>query len=626
MNADIRRGALAIAVLLAPANVARADDASSPSTRFSRLTEITPGNVSRLAVAWTAHTGELAGGEGPTPSRPVEGFQCRPVLAGDLLVITTPTSKVIALDPETGAERWRFDPFAGRRRTCEFPHRGVSLWEGATAAERTLFSGTCDGRLVALDPKTGSLRTDFAAGGVLDLRPGVDAREGEAYGVTSPPALYRDLVIVGARAPEATPRGPSGDVRAFDARSGRLVWTFHAVPRPNETGHDTWPADGWQRRTGVNVWSEMSVDETRGLVFLPIGSASYDFYGGDRTGANLFSSSLVALDARTGERRWHFQLVHHDLWDYDPPAQPILVDITRGGQTIPAVVQLTKMGLVFVFDRRSGEPVFGVEEREVPRSTVPGESSSPTQPFPRKPAPVVRTRAITRADLTEVTPESQKECAALFDQLTSGGLYSPSGSTTAVSFPGTMGGFTWSGGAVDVARGILFANTNELGAVHRIEPAPPGSALPYRRNSPWGEYARFWDSKRLPCQRPPWGVLHALDLANGEIVWQVPLGSAPQLEGRGIAGTGTPNIGGAIATASGLVFIAASNDARIRAHDVKAGRVLWEAPLPASGHATPLTYRSPKSGRQFVVIAAGGGGRFSSTVSDAVVAFALPRR
>jgi quinoprotein glucose dehydrogenase len=619
----ILAGAILASASLPAAPSVRASDAARPSSRFSPLTEITPDNVSRLAVAWTAHTGEFAGGQGPAPSKPVEGFQCRPVLVGESLVVTTTTSKVIALDAETGAERWRHDPFAGRGRVCDRPHRGVAVWDGTGEAERTLFSGTCDGKLVALDPKTGALRRGFAAGGVLDLRPGVEAREDEAYGVTSPPALYRDLVIVGALAPEGVPRGPAGDVRAFDARSGRLVWTFHTVPRPAELGHDTWPEDGWQRRTGVNAWAEMSVDEERGLVFLPLGSASYDFYGGDRKGANLFSSSLVALDARSGERRWHFQLVHHDLWDYDPPAQPILVDIRRGEQIVPAVVQLTKMGLVFVFDRRTGEPVFGVDERAVPQSTIKGEASWPTQPFPRKPAPLARTQAITRADLTSVTPESQKECAAMFDRLGSGGLYFPSGREPAVSFPGTMGGFTWSGGAVDPARGVLFANTNEVGAVHRVADAEPGSALPYRRESPWGEYARFWDSSRLPCQRPPWGQLHALDLATGELVWQVPLGNAPQLAERGITGTGTPNLGGAIATASGLVFIAASNDSRIRAFDASKGRVLWEAPLPASGHATPLTYRGPASGRQFLVIAAGGGGRFSTTVSDAVVAFTL---
>ena len=324
-------------------------------------------------------------------------------------------------------------------------------------------------------------------------------------------------------------------------------------------------------------------------MFLPIGSASYDFYGGDRQGANLFSSSLVALDAATGKRRWHFQLVHHDLWDYDPPAQPILVDLKREGGTVPAVVQLTKMGLVFVLDRRTGEPIFGVEEREVPPSTVAGEASWPTQPFPRKPAPLSRTQALTRADLTTVTPESQKECAALFERLSSGGLYSPSGSEPAVSFPGTMGGATWSGGAVDVSRGLLFVNTNELGAVHRLEAEPPGGALTYRRTSPWGAYARFWDKDRLPCQRPPWGLLHAVDLATGDVAWQVPLGNAPQLAERGITGTGTPNLGGAIATASGLVFIAASNDARIRAFDGARGRVCGRRPSPPA--ATPRPSR-----------------------------------
>jgi len=611
---------------LGPALAARGEEAANPSARYSPLAEITTANVSRLAEAWTAHTGEVAGGVGPVPTRPVEGFQTRPLLAGDLLLVSTTTSKVIALDAESGAERWRFDPFAERARKCESPHRGVTLWAGAGGAE-TVFSGTCDGRLLALDPKTGRLRPGFAEGGVLDLRPGADARDGEAYGVTSPPAIYRDLVIVGALAPEGVPRGPSGDVRAFDARTGKEAWRFHTVPRPGEFGHDTWPADGWERRTGANVWSQMSVDEERGLVFLPVGSASYDFYGGDRLGMNLFSSALVALDAATGRRRWHFQLVHHDLWDYDPPAQPILAEVKREGRTVPVVVQLTKMGLVFVLERTTGEPVFGVEERPVPRSALPGESAWPTQPFPKRPRPLARTTALTAADLSTVTPESQKECAALFERLRSGGLYVPSGVEAAVTFPGTMGGATWSGGAVDVARGRLFVNTNEVGAIHQMEAQKPEAPLPYLRTSPWGSaYTRFWDKDHLPCQQPPWGQLHAIDLASGEVVWQAPLGNAPTLAARGITGTGTPNLGGAIVTASGLVFIAATNDARMRAFDAAQGKVLWEAPLPASGHATPLTYRGPRSGRQFVVVAAGGGGRFSATVSDAIVAFALPAR
>lgn len=599
---------------------------ANASARFSDLPDITRENVARLAVAWTAHTGEFAGGQGPAPKRPVEGFQTRPVLAGDVLLITTTTSKVIALDAETGVQRWRFDPFAGRTRTCESPHRGVAVWEGRTgdAVVRTVFSGTCDGRLVALDAATGKTRDAFGSGGVLDLRPGADAREGEQYGVTSAPTLYRDLVITGALAPEGTPRGPAGDVRAFDVRTGREVWRFHTVPRPGEDGHDGWGRDAWQRRTGVNVWTSMSVDEARGLVFLPTGSASYDFYGGDRPGANLYANSLVALDAATGRRRWHAQLVHHDIWDYDLPAQPILVDISRNGRTIPAVVQLTKMGLVFVFDRTTGEPVFGIEERPVPKSDVPGEQTWPTQPFPIKPPPLTRVTAVTRDELTSVSPESRRECEKMFEQARLGGLYTPPGQSATIWFPGTMGGATWSGGAVDPARGLLFVNTNEVGAIGLMKPQPPGAPLAYVRASPWGAYARFWDSQQLPCQQPPWGRLHAVNLATGDIAWQVPLGNAPQLATRGITGTGTPSVGGAIATSGGLVFIAGTNDKRFRAFDSETGRVLWDAPLPASGHATPLTYRGPTSGRQFVVVAAGGGGRFSTTVSDTVVAFALP--
>lgn len=603
--------------------------APNESARASMLADITRENVGSLKTAWTYHSRDFSGGRGPEPGRAVPGVQVRPVFADGRLYITTPSSIVIALDGDTGEEIWRFDPQAGAATRCYEPHRGVALWpassNGATGAH-TVFSGTCDGRLFALDAATGKPRSSFGANGSIDLRAGADARPGEAYAMTSPPAIYRDLVIAGALAPEGVPRGPAGDVRAFDAKTGAELWRFHTVPRPAEFGHDTWPADGWQRRTGANAWSAMSVDAEQGLVFLPIGSPSYDFYGGDRPGANLFGTSLVALDAATGRRRWHAQLVHHDLWDFDPPAQPILADIRRDGRVIAAVVQVTKMGLVFVFDRTTGEPVFGVDERPVPASDVPGEVAWPTQPFPRKPKPLSRIEAVTRADLTEVTPESRRECEALFSQVKSGGLFTPAGRDLTLWFPGTMGGATWSGGAFDPSSNFLVVNTNEIGAIGRLSAAAAGASLPWTRTGLTGAYDRFWDSQQLPCQRPPWGLLHAVDLSSGEIAWQVPLGDVPVLSARGITGTGAPNLGGAIVTNTGLAFIGGSGDSRIRAFDLRSGAELWRADLPASGHATPISYRGARSGRQLIFIAAGGGGRFSKAISDAFVAFAQPSR
>lgn len=600
---------------------------TNESARFSPLTQITRENVATLVPAWTFHSKDFAGGQGPEPTGTVAGVQVRPVVVEGLVLVTTPSSLVIAVDGETGQEVWRHDPQAAASERCSAPHRGVAVWAPTPTAplhERTVLSGTCDGRLVALDAATGQPRTAFGDAGVLDLRPGVGASPTDQYTMTSPPALYGDLVIVGALVPEGVSLGPAGDIRAFDVRTGAERWRFHTVPRPGEFGHDTWPADGWQGRTGVNVWTSMSVDEARGLVFLPIGSPSYDFYGGDRHGANLFGNSLVALEAGTGRRVWHQQLVHHDLWDFDPPAQPILADVPMRGQTVPVVVQVTKMGLVFVFHRETGEPIFGIEERPVPASDLPGEVSAPTQPFPRKPLPLSRHTALTRDELTQVTPESHAECAALFDTARSGGIYTPPGRDVTVSFPGTMGGATWSGGAVHQGSSILVVNTNEIGAIANMEPTPDGSPLAFRRAGPKGAYGRFWDSQELPCQQPPWGLLHGVDLTTGEIAWQVPLGNAPALADRQITGTGTPNLGGAIVTAGGLVCIGSANDSRLRAFDVATGRELWSAALPASGHAPPVTYRGIRSGRQFVLIAAGGGGRFSRRISDAFVAFALP--
>ena len=568
---------LVITVVVAAVTVtvsSQAPPAPHESARYSPLADVTRSNVTGLVPAWTFHTGDFSGGQGPQPKGSVPGVQTRPVVSHGSLYVTTPSSIVIAIDAETGKEQWRHDPQARAAKRCYDAHRGASIWPAVDherATMRTIFSGTCDGRLIALDAATGRPRREFGNGGAIDLRAGVDAREGEAYSMTSAPAIFRDLVITGAMVPEGVPRGPVGDIRAFDVRTGREVWRFHTVPRPGEYGHETWPHDGWQRRTGANVWSAMTVDHERGLVFLPIGSASFDFYGGDRKGRNLFANSLVALDAATGTRRWHQQLVHHDIWDYDPPSPPILADIPRNGSIVPVVIQLTKTGLVFVFERVTGLPVFGLEERAVPRSEVPGEETSPTQPFPIAPAPLVRTQPVTKGELTQVTPQSREECERLFASVTSGGLYTPPGLTPTLLFPGTMGGATWSGGAVDPASSLLVVPTNEVGAIGQMVPAPEGSPLPYVRGGSLGAYGRFWDSQQLPCQAPPWGRLNAIDLRTGKIAWQVPLGNVPVLEAQGITGTGSLNLGGPVVTAGGLVFIGGATDSRIRAFDLADG-------------------------------------------------------
>jgi quinoprotein glucose dehydrogenase len=591
--------------------------------RYSPLKQINAGNVARLHRAWTYHTGEQLERISPESSARAIAFETTPLVIGNVMYLSTPANRIIALNPETGREIWKYDSQPKPHGELKHhAHRGVAYWQGGAGTPARIFFGTMDGRLIALNAATGQPTPGFGNEGAVNLRAGVaDKFPNSAYGVTSPPAIFGDLVITGAEVQERPGEGPRGDIRAWDARSGKLVWQFHSVPLPGEPGHETWDGDSWKDRSGVNAWSIMTVDTGRGMIFLPIGSPSYDFYGGDRKGRNLYGNSLVALDARNGKVIWHFQLVHHDVWDYDPPAPPALITVHRNGRDIPAVVQVTKMGLVFILDRVTGEPIFPIEEQPVPKSDVPGESTWSTQPIPVKPPPLSRS-SMTRDEVSDVTPESHRYCLELFDQLHNNGRYTPYGLKPTLVFPGTLGGATWSGVSFNPSLGYIFVNTNEGGAVGWMEEQPKDSPVRYKRTSAQGEYARFWDKNMWPCQKPPWGLLNAIDVNTGDIAWRVPLGITEALDAKGIHNTGAPNIGGSIATAGGLVFIAATNDSRFRAFDAKTGKELWTARIDGSGHATPITY-SGRNGRQYVVIAAGGGGYFGSPAADALVAFAL---
>jgi quinoprotein glucose dehydrogenase len=673
----------------------KANGGGPANIHYSALTQINRHNVAQLHVAWTYETHD---------EYPDSEIECNPIVVDGRLYATSPRMRVIALDAATGSLRWQFDPNEGRKVTGKHRNRGLTFW--ASGADRRIFL-IAGSFLYALNADTGSPIKGFGQGGQADLREGLDRPpETIAISATSPGIIYRDLLIVGSSVSEDLPAAP-GDIRAYDVRTGKLRWTFHTLPHPGEVGYDTWPKDAWKYSGGVNNWAGMSVDEKRGIVFVPTGSAAFDFYGANRAGDNLFANTLLALRADTGERVWHFQAVKHDTWDRDFPAAPSLVTVKRDGKPVDAVAQITKSGHLFLLECATGKPLFPIEYRAVPASDVDGEKLSVTQPLPTLPIPFAR-QSFSEKDATNRTPEAHRAVLDRLRQVRSNGQFTPPSLQGTVIFPGFDGGGEWGGGSFDPETGLFYVNSNEMPWILRlVERQIPNSAstarsvyrsycaschredrtgtppefpalvgigaryteseisgiirkgvgrmpafaqfsaadaltiatylatgqdgavgphvpspmdLKYRHDG----YNKFLDPDGYPAIEPPWGTLNAIDLNTGLFAWKIPFGEYPELVEKGMRNTGSENYGGSAVTAGGLLFIGATDrDRKFHAYDKATGELLWETTLPAAGNATPAIYEV--RGREFVVIAAGGG-KWGSLSGGAYVAFALPRK
>lgn len=659
---------------------------------YSSLTQINRENVKNLVVAWTFDTGETG------------GLETNPIIIGNVLYACTPRHSVIALDAETGKQLWIFDSgLQGLARS-----RGVAYW--TDGHESRILAGFRN-YLYAIDAKTGKAIPSFGENGKVDLRKGLRGDYlKQSVGMSSPGAVYKDLIIVGGQNPETYP-SPPGDIRAYDVRTGLIRWTFHTIPHPGEFGYKTWPKDAWKIAGAANNWAGMSIDTKRGIVYVPTGSAVYDFYGANRLGDDLFADSVVALNAETGKRIWHFQALHHDLWDHDFPTAPALVTLTRNGKRIDALAAPSKSGYLYILDRVTGKPIFPIVETPFPASTVPGEKASPTQPIPTLPAPFTR-QGVTEDMLTTRTPEMHEWAVKQFKSMNGGGqLVPPAVDKLTVNLPGFAGGAEWGGPAVDPTTGVIYINENDTAwLVGLTVPPPPGSpgektfqsqcsvchginragsppAIPsligiegrlsdkeiadtiqhgkgrmpsfnnlgdeqiqavvrYISKVPQQQqrsanthagvaaaddhmpyktigFRRFLDPEDYPALTPPWGTLNAIDMNTGKYLWKIPFGEYPELVAKGMPNTGSDNYGGPIVTASGLLFIGATVfDQKFHVYDSHTGELLWETELPFSGLATPATYMV--NGKQYVVIASGGGQSSKKPTGGLYIAFALP--